>query len=269
LLAASEGDLPPEAVERLGSYLPAVRLLGQRTGELHRALGAAAGHPHLAPEPFSHLSQRAAYQSLRGLTCSVVDTLQERLPGLPLAMRADAERVVAARDELLSRFKTVMNRRPAAIRIACHGNYHLQQVLWTGDDFTIIDFEGEPPRPLFERRLKRSPLVDIASMVRSFHYAARVALPDEDDGTALRPDALRSARYWSLFWRHWVSVAFLQAYFSTVDPRLLPLDRQDQRVLMDVCLLERTLYELGHELAYRPDWVRIPLRDLRDLLDAP
>jgi maltose alpha-D-glucosyltransferase / alpha-amylase len=106
-------------------------------------------------------------------------------------------------------------------------------------------------------------------MVRSFHYAARVALPDEDDGTALQPDALRSARCWSLFWRHWVSAAFLQAYFATVDSRLLPLDRKDLRVLLDVCLLERMLYELGHEMAHRPDWVRIPLRDLRDLLDAP
>ena len=126
-------------------------------------------------------------------------------------------------------------------------------MLRTGDDFTLIDFEGEPPRPLFERRLKRSPLVDVASMVRSFHYAARVALPDENEGR---------------FWRHWVSAAFLQAYLSTVDRRLLPPDREDLRMLLDVRLLERTLYELGHELAHRPDWAPIPLRDLRELLDA-
>jgi maltose alpha-D-glucosyltransferase/alpha-amylase len=155
-----------------------------------------------------------------------------------------------------------------AIRIACHGNYHLQQVLRTEDDFVIIDFEGEPPRPLFERRLKRSPLVDVASMLRSFHYAVHVA---GRDGSA-RPRRLTGARHqdqWSLFWRHWVCVAFLQAYFSTINRDLLPLKRKELRLLLDIALLERTLYELGRELAHRPDWVRIPLEDLRALLDAP
>ena len=266
LLAASESVLPPLAEERLGPYLPAVRRLGERTGELHRTLGAAA-RPHLAPESFSRLYQRSAYQSLRGLTCSVVDTLRERLPRLPAALRADARRIVAAEAELLDRFRSILGRRLTAVRIACHGNYHLRQVLWTGDDFTIIDFEGEPPRPLFERRLKRSPLVDVASMVRSFHYAARVAL-DEQDARARRPGASDNGRGWSLFWQHWVSAAFLQGYFSTVNPGLLPPDRDDVRVLLDVSLLERTLYELGYELAHRPDWVHIPLRDLGDLLES-
>jgi maltose alpha-D-glucosyltransferase/alpha-amylase len=252
LLKASEGDLPPLAEERLGSYLPAARLLGQRTGELHCAL--ATGRSQLAPEPFSRLYQRSAYQSLRGLTCSVIDTLRQRLPQLPAALRGDAERVAAAEGELLARVRSILDRKLTATRIACHGNYHLQQVLWTGDDFTIIDFEGEPPRPLFERRLKRSPLTDVASMVRSFHYAACVALPDEAGG-------------WSSFWRHWVAATFLKSYLATMDPRLLPPDREDLLVLLDVSLLERTLYELGHELAHRPDWIGIPLGDLREILD--
>jgi maltose alpha-D-glucosyltransferase/alpha-amylase len=152
------------------------------------------------------------------------------------------------------------------MRIAAHGNYHLEEVLRRGDDFTIIDFEGEPPRPLFERRLKRSPLVDVASMIRSFDYAACIALDAEDgeDGQRLS----HGPRCWSGFWRHWVSAVFLQAYFSTVDRRLLPAKRDDLCLLLDLGLLERTLYELGHELAHRPDWVHIPLKGLRDLLDA-
>jgi maltose alpha-D-glucosyltransferase/alpha-amylase len=93
-------------------------------------------------------------------------------------------------------------------------------------------------------------------MVRSFDYAARVAFPDDDDGT------------WPLFWRHWVSVAFLQAYLSAVDPALLPRDRDDLHLLLDTQLIERTLYELGHELTHRPDYVRIPLRELKKQLDA-
>jgi maltose alpha-D-glucosyltransferase/alpha-amylase len=265
LLAASQSPLPPLAEERLGSYLPAARLLGQRTGELHRVLGAARGHPQLAPDRFSLLYQRSAYQSLRGLTCSVIDAVRTHLPQLPATLHQQAERVAAAEGELLTRFRSILDRRLTAVRIACHGNYHLHQVLWTGDDFTIIDFEGEPPRPLFERRLKRSPLVDVASMVRSFHYAARVALRDESDGSR---GASGNRHGWSLFWRHWVSAAFLQAYFSTVSQGLLPADQEDLRVLLDVSLLERTLYELGHELTHRSEWAHIPLGDLRDLLDA-
>jgi maltose alpha-D-glucosyltransferase / alpha-amylase len=143
---------------------------------------------------------------------------------------------------------------PAA-RIACHGNFHLQQVLCTGDDFTIIDFEGEPPRPLFERRLKRTPLVDVASMVRSFHYAARVVLSEPGDAGRSR------------FWRHWSAAAFLRAYRSTSDPQLLPLNRTDLYLLFEVTLIERTLYELGYELDHRPDWAGIPLADLREMLE--
>jgi maltose alpha-D-glucosyltransferase/alpha-amylase len=265
LLEASESNLPAVAEERLASYLPAARLLGQRTGELHRALGAAVGHAHLAPESYSRLYQRSAYQRLRGLTCSVLESLRVDLSRLPAAWRRDAEQVIAAEGQLLARFRRIMDRRLTAMRIAGHGNYHLEEILRTGDDFTIIDFEGEPPRPLFERRLKRSPLVDVASMLRSFHYAARVALPDED-GEGGRPDTVRGAQDWSRFWRHWVGAVFLQAYFSTVDRGLLPPKRDDLCLLLEIGLLERTLYELGHELTHRPDWVHIPLRDIRDLL---
>jgi maltose alpha-D-glucosyltransferase / alpha-amylase len=125
-------------------------------------------------------------------------------------LRADAQRVSAGEGELLARFGQVLKSKLTATRIACHGNYHLQQVLRTRDDFTIIDFEGEPLRPLFERRVKRTPLLDVASMVRSFHYAAQFALPEPE------------VSEWSLFWRYWVAAAFLRAYFSNVDPQTSP-----------------------------------------------
>jgi maltose alpha-D-glucosyltransferase/alpha-amylase len=203
------------------------------------------------------------------LTCSVIETLREQLPRMPAALREDARRIIGAEGQLISRFRRLVDRRLSATRIPCHGNFHLQQVLRTGDDFAIIDFEGEPPRPLFERRLKRSPLVDVASMVRSFHYAAHVALPEENSGPRRRANAPSGARCWSRFWRHWVSAAFLRGYFSTADRDLLPAKQEDLLLLLEVALLERTLYELGHELAHRPSWVRIPLRDVRDALDMP
>jgi len=263
LLKATERGLPEQAQERLADYLPVARRLGDLTGQMHRVLGSAAGHPQLAPEPFSRFYQRSVYQSLRGMTCTVIDALRAELPRLPATLCPDAARVVAAQDTLLEHFRGIIGRKLTATRIASHGNYHLQQVLCTHGDFTIIDFEGEPPRPLVERRLKRSPLADIVSMTRSFHYAARVALADNK-----QPVASASGRAWSLFWGHWVSVAFLQAYFSSIDQKLLPSDRGDLLLLLDLHLLQRTLYELGHELTHRPDWVHIPLRDLKDLLEG-
>jgi maltose alpha-D-glucosyltransferase/alpha-amylase len=267
LLKASDTEVPPFVEELLGSHLPAVRRLGQRTGELHSTPGAARAPSDLAPEPFSILYQRSAYQSLRGLTRSVLQTLRERLPVLGVDHRADAVHVVAAEQELLHRCRPLLAQRLTAVRIACHGNYHLRQVLRTGEDFVIIDFEGEPARPLFERRLKRSPLVDVGSMVRSFYYAAGVALHDEMSGTADGSDAVRDLHRWSMFWCHWIAAAFLRAYRSAVDSALLPADPDQLRLLVELSLLERTLYELGYELAHRPGWAYIPLRDLRRLLE--
>jgi maltose alpha-D-glucosyltransferase/alpha-amylase len=171
-------------------------------------------------------------------------------------LRSDAEGVAAREAELLAHFGRVLNQKLTATRIACHGNYHLQQILRTGDDFLIIDFEGEPVRPLFERRLKRSPLLDVGSMVRSFHYAAHFALPEPE------------LSEWSRLWRYWVAAVFLRAYFSTVDRALLPSRPDDFRLLFEISMLERTLYELGYELDHRPDCIGIPLRDLGELLEA-
>ena len=255
LLNASEQDLPHAAEERLRSYLPAARRLAQRTADLHRMLGMAAGDTPLQPEPFSYLYQRSIYQSMRGLVCTVLETLRERLPRLPSPLRPDAEAVIAAQEQLLARLRRLLGPKLTATRIACHGNFHLQQVLCTADDFTIIDFEGEPPRPLFERRLKRTPLADVASMVRSFHYAARVVLSEAADAGRLR------------FWRHWIAAAFVKAYLSATNPELLPPDRTDVYLLFEMTLIERTLYELGYELDHRPDWVGIPLADLREMLE--
>ena len=261
LLAAAEADLPPVAEERLAAYLSVARRIGLRTAELHGVLRTAAGHPQLAPEPFTPFYQRSAYQSLRGLTCSVIDELRAERPRLSACWRADADRVMSAQGPLLDHFRRIRERKITALRIACHGNYHLQQVLRTAGDFTIIDFEGEPPRPLFERRLKRSPLMDVASMVRSFHYAAGVAMRDD-------PETTSKCRAWLRFWRHWISVAFLRAYFSAVDRDVLPRNRDDLQLLFQIQLFERTLYELGHELGHRPEWVGIPLADLKEMLDS-
>ncbi len=151
-----------------------------------------------------------------------------------------------------------------------HGDYHLGQVLWTGNDFVIIDFEGEPGRPLGERRIKRSPLHDVAGMMRSFHYAAYAALLGAG---GLRPDDEErlggSAESWLRYWYGWVAAVFLRAYLQAADgAAFLPASRDDLDTLLDAFLLEKAVYELRYEVANRPDWVPIPLQGVRQLLES-
>jgi len=157
------------------------------------------------------------------------------------------------------------------MRIRCHGDYHLGQVLYTGKDFIIIDFEGEPARPLSERRIKRSPLRDVAGMLRSFHYAAYTALfAEEAEGVyASHPAALAALEPWARFWYHWVAAVFLRTYREVASrASFLPRAREELQVLLDAYLLQKAVYEVGYELNNRPDWVRVPLRGILQLLGA-
>ena len=140
------------------------------------ALASDTGDPNFAPEPFSVIYQRSIHHSVRGLLAQVFQLLRERIDYVPEAEKERAQKVLGLEDEIVRRFQSILYDKISAIRIRCHGDYHLGQVLFTGKDFVIIDFEGEPARPLTERRLKRSPLKDVAGMIRSFHYAACTSL---------------------------------------------------------------------------------------------
>ena len=178
-------------------------------------------------------------------------------------MRADAERVLALEKDVFRRFQMLADTKITAMRIRCHGDYHLGQVLFTGKDFVIIDFEGEPARPISQRRLKGSPLRDVAGMLRSFHYAAVSKLKSE----ALRPEDAPQLEWWSRFWHLWVSVAFLRPYFEAVGKaEFLPQSRNELKILLDLHLLEKAAYELAYELNNRPDWVNVPLQGILELI---
>jgi maltose alpha-D-glucosyltransferase / alpha-amylase len=151
------------------------------------------------------------------------------------------------------------------VRSRIHGDYHLGQVLFTGKDFVLIDFEGEPARSLTDRRLKRSPMKDVAGMIRSFHYAAlSVVLRNNNSKIKENPDlALRAAT----LWYRAVSAIFLRSYLTAVaGSSILPSDKTAVSVLLDTYLLEKVIYELGYELNNRPDWISIPIKGLEDLL---
>ena len=143
-------------------------------------------------------------------------------------------------------------------QIRCHGDYHLGQVLFTGTDFVIIDFEGEPTRSLGERRLKRSPLRDVAGMIRSFHYAAYAELGENPEPAAERR---------VIEWYRASSAAFLQTYLEVAGRAVfIPSDRKQTEKLLNIFLLEKAVYELGYELNNRPGWAHIPIRGIKSLL---
>jgi maltose alpha-D-glucosyltransferase / alpha-amylase len=142
-------------------------------------------------------------------------------------------------------------------RIRCHGDYHLGQILVAEGDIVILDFEGEPARPLAQRRAKCSPLRDVAGMLRSFSYAALTAL---NAATRTRPEDLGRLAPWARFWETWVSAVFLRAYLSaTREAEILPAKDNEIETLLQAFVLDKALYELGYELNNRPDWVQIPL----------
>jgi len=246
--------------------VPTVRLLGERTAELHIALASGRGKD-FEPEPFSELYQRSLYDSMRTLTKKTFRLLRQRLPGLPEAARGAAEEVLAAEDGIVERFRRLTSRKIAAERIRVHGDYHLGKVLYTGRDFVILDFEGEPSRPLSERRLKRSPFRDLAGMLHSFQSAAYAKLFEEALAGASPAAALPALESWALYWERWISAAFLQAYHRRAQGApFVPPTPEEREILLDSYRLEKAIYELGYELNNRPDWVRVPLQGIRQVL---
>jgi maltose alpha-D-glucosyltransferase/alpha-amylase len=262
--------IPPVAMELIGPYFENVKLLGQRTAELHVALASNTDDPDFAPEPFSLLYQRSLYQSMRNHSGQMFQLLKNNLNALRGVVLDEALKVLDLQGEVLNRFRTVISRKITARRTRIHGDFHLGQVLYTGKDYVIIDFEGEPARPLTERRIKRSPVRDVAGMLRSFHYAAYTSLFGHLGSAIVRPEDLVVLEPWARLWNVWVCSTFLNSYLEHAAPGgFLPADREELNILLNVYLFEKALYELGYDLNNRPEWVRIPLAGILQLLQTP
>lgn len=262
LLEVSFNSVPPLIHDLIsGVYLEMAHLLGKRTGEMHAAL-SSSNEPDFSPESFSKLYQRSLYQSMRGLVRRTTDFLSKNVKDMPRDVQVEAGDFFLLEPEILDRMSDVLIRKFSAKKIRIHGDYHLGQVLYTGDDMIIFDFEGEPIRALSERRLKHSSLKDVAGMIRSFHYAAYTALYQY-----VRSEDVPTLKEWADLWYCYMSGVFLSSYVETVRGiSLLPENREDLSTLLHVFLLEKAIYEINYELVNRPDWVIIPLKGIKFIL---
>ena len=228
-------------------FLGRLHRLGEVTGELHTALASDDEDPAFAPETPS-------VEALGLLTATVDDEIARVFLELP----DDDERVapIAGRgEEVREQLRLLAGSAAAGKNIRTHGDFHLGQTLSARDDWVIIDFEGEPARSLAERRRKRSPLRDVAGMLRSFAYAAIAA--ELVRGAEVPADWERRARG-----------LFLDGYLASVDPALLPVGREAVDRLLAVFELEKAVYELRYELDNRPDWVGIPVAAIQRLIES-
>ncbi|WP_428560806.1 MAG: maltose alpha-D-glucosyltransferase [Solidesulfovibrio sp. DCME] len=244
-----------------GFYLEMARLLGRRTAEMHLALATGTGA--LAPEAFTRLYQRSVYQSIRNAVRRATAALSRRLAGLPEPLVPDAAALVAAERQSLEALSGLLGGAVATVRIRIHGDYRLEQLLFTGKDFVIVDFEGDPGRTLGERRLKRCALRDVAGMFYSFY-----AVCEEGLGRFMgaHPEDAGRLGDWAFPWAEAASRAFFGAYATQMgDSPVLP-PRRDRLLLLKCFLLERAYDALGTALERGPERIGAPLSCIRLVL---
>ena len=261
-------ELPSIARQTIGEYIESAKLLGTRTAQMHSALSSDAKDPDFAPEPFTPDYAELLYREMIDEADRAFTLLRQKLDTLPAEAANDANKLVSSEQLVRNRFASLRKETVKAMRIRHHGDYHLGQVLYTGDDFVIIDFEGEPARPLAARRAKTLAMRDVAGMIRSFSYAAYAGLFAHRAGESTDGKDREAAERWAAFWIAWVGAEYLKGYFEEAEGALFTEpDRQRQKLLLDVFLLQKALYETTYELNNRPDWVKIPLRGILSLVD--
>jgi maltose alpha-D-glucosyltransferase/alpha-amylase len=233
------------------------------------ASSAAAAEPDFAPEPFDDQFQRSFEDALVELTNRTFRQLRHAQDRLPENAKPKVEKVLAGEPQIIERFQAALSKPIRAVRTRIHGDYHLGQVLYTGADFVIIDFEGEPARPLSQRRLKRSPLQDVAGMLRSFHYAAHAPLLASTGSVNVDDSNREKLNGWAEVWAKWVSDRYLDEYLKTArGAEFVPPSREEIMALLQLHVLEKAVYELGYELNNRPEWVAIPLEGICKTLES-
>lgn len=257
---AEEGAAPDDL---LGAFATVAERLAARTSALHLAL-AGSKHPDFVPKP---LVARADYQARRTLAARCLDTLERALPTLGQEAASLARNALGKRRVIEARLRASLASKSRSLGMRIHGDYHLGQLLFTGRDFAIVDFEGEPARALADRRRRRSALTDVAGLLRSFDYAVHSVLRADVPTAGPRDEDLALLAPWGERWLAAASAAFLSEYRTRLaGVGLVPEDDASLHAELDACLLEKVLYEVAYELENRPPWVSIPLAGLDNLL---
>ncbi|MFV0421261.1 maltose alpha-D-glucosyltransferase [Oleidesulfovibrio sp.] len=262
---AAGRPLPEEYRDLLGDVdFAGMQLLGRRIGELHRALAFGPENASFTPEPFSTLYQRSVYQGMQSRMKRALGRLERNLDLLPENTKADALRVLELRGDIADHLREFLARKLDCLKIRVHGYLTLGNILRSGRDYMIVNFEGDTEKSLSERRLKRSPLRDVSDLIRSLHYTVLTVLMRE---AVLRPEDREYLAPWADLWRIEAAGAFLTAYMECVGgSKLLPDDDKDTQVMLEAFLIEKALGELDAELQAPSGFVGLPLAAIITLM---
>jgi maltose alpha-D-glucosyltransferase/alpha-amylase len=268
----AQGHSPPgtpaEVADQVGTYLEFARRLGVRTAELHLALASDAPGSEFSVVPMTPQYLRGLFQSMRSLALKNLHRLRKQMKTLRPDLIPVAQRVIELEPVILQQYRNLVGQRFAAGRIRIHGDCHLGQVLWTGRDFVFLDFEGDSTIPISERRIKRSPLRDVARMLRSFHHATYAGFHEQAERGVISRENLPKFEPWVRHWNRAVSRAYLQAYCQKLQHSgILPGEEDQLHMILVAYLLNQVVDELGDELQLHSDNVRAPLQAIIHLTD--
>ena len=259
----------PEIMREMigGAYLSMIEKLAERTAEMHLSLASLKDDAAFAPEAFTTLYQRSVYQAMCEQVKRAMLLIRDISAKLPAADQELASLLVQKQQEIITVFDPIRLEKIDTLKIRIHGDFHLGQVLFTGKDFVIIDFEGEPSRPVSERKIKRSVFRDISGMLRSFDYAAFNVL--QENHSVIRPEDRLVLEPWADRWSFYVGQHFIDTYFAkTRGSEIVPQEPRHREHLMRAYLMNKAVYELNYELNNRPEWVGIPLRGILKLIES-
>ena len=258
-------DLPEGLREILGTRVAEhARLIGLRTAQLHSTLAAAVHSKDFQPEEYSLHYQRSLFASMQSLVRETYQSLGKNYDKLPEAVKKEAKAIAGKREELLNTLKRIYDKKLDIWKIRIHGTYDLSKLLLSGKDMVIHDFGGNPFRSYSERRIKRSPVRDVAEMITSIHYTAYEGFYSNN---SIPKEEIANLLPFAEMWAHYMSGFFTKEYFETVrNSALIPGNEKDLEVVLNTFLLEKNLVHLGHELNYRPHWAIVPLRIIKLIL---
>jgi maltose alpha-D-glucosyltransferase/alpha-amylase len=258
-------ELPAEIQELLGATASEqVRQIGIRTGEMHLALAAGTTSKDFAIEDFSLHYQRSLFSSMQTTVRETMQNSKQALTTLTEPLKQELQELMAKKEDILALLKRIYAKKLDVVKIRIHGNYHLGQVLFTGKDIAITDFGGDPIRSFSDRRLKRSPLRDVAAMIRSLRYVAYDGFLKTNH---VQKEEIETLLPFAKIWAHYMAGFFMKAYLETVkESQFIPKDTEDLQMMLDTYMLEKSMYDLSYELKNKADSAIIPIKSIKAIL---